>query len=254
MTLRTRNNRLVTRGGKLVPGCNECPPCVFVPRDPCDESEIQFGINDSGTLSIDRTVTWGASQQFFEESIGKPFRVHYPSLPTIRFRVELDIIDITSSVSGTNSMFGQMLLNHTPFTEPANLARPGVGADSRFAGLNIIKNVNGSPTDQSISYIPNILESEISVISVFPTSATSGTATIERKIWGFATTQFGPHVIVERTGPTITTVELSYSCDSWLVFRAVLRGGVIRALGIGVPPTIEPYLRADLHWEVEVSY
>ena len=259
MSLRFRNGRLVHRNGLLVPGCNACPPCIFIPPDPCDESEIQFGINDAGTLAINETIVWPSSDPgavvIITENIARPFRVYYPALPTIRLRVEIDIIDISTSVSGANSMFGQMLLSHSPFTEPNQLARNDGGPlGGAFSGQLITKNFNGSPVDRSTTYIPDILEAEISVISVTPASATTGTATIERKIWGFTQTSPDPHRVLERNGPTTTEIEINYSCETNFSFSAGLRAAATRALGAGIPPTIEPYLRGDLHWEVEVTY
>jgi hypothetical protein len=257
--LRSRNGRLVNRGGLLVPSCNECPPCVFLPPDLCPDNPTPFGLRQSGVLQIDKTFTWGSSPQTESVSINPQFRVNYKELPTIRVDLELDVIEYDIDVSSANSVFGRLSLFHANPTqqiielENTAVSLPIGATVDTFAGRNIQRQFANPALFNRVEYNPLTLSIEIQVISVSETVPGEGTATIEIYYSDWVQTSPPEPRVYERNTPIITTEDIDFDCDSQFSLFVGIDGIVSRSTN-PLYTNIDPTIKANLDYNVRVDY
>jgi len=101
-------------------------------------------------------------------------------------------------------------------------------------------------------YDPLLFEFEIDVLSATETSPGVGNATIEVKKYLFGAGSGGEPNVFLLQSPTITSLDISYTCNTRFHFQAFIAAGASRAFA--PYSNILPVIKGDLDWEIEAIY
>jgi hypothetical protein len=248
--LRSRNGRLVNRSGLLVPSCNECPPCV--PPDPCPPGNlIQYNINDAGNVAIDfQPVAWPGSTVSDSNLAERFFRVNFIALPVVRGSLRLNVTEYDVSVSASNTLNGvTRLLIGTALSSPQLVLELPLPTINTFARRRAIR--SGATITREL-YNPLLFEFEIEILSATETSPGEGSATIEVKTYLWDAGSGGNPNEFLLQSPTVTSIGISYTCDTRFHFQAAITAAGSRALS--PYDNILPVIIGDVDWSVETVY
>lgn len=237
--LATKKGFLLSKGGKLLVGC--CPCDIVDVPDPCPEEPEDFGINQSGTLSINFAPgSWpGGGIATLTETLSVNGRINFGLSPKFEFRFEFVPGTMTPVSSENQLQFNLSCISLLP----SGATLLGNLAASAPLGQHAARRVvtSSSTTD----YTPFIFEDEINTISVTPVNSQEGSITFERIEFGFL-----PATPTTRTEDRTSSSPLTYSCPTYISFIMFLNATAVRA---GFDTTL-PVIQGDLHYSIRTLY
>ena len=253
MSLRFRNGRLVHRNGLLVPSCNECPPCVFVPPDPCPDSIVDFNINESGTLSIDKTYSWPfalGSVVTDEVVFERTFRLDFGNSPTVRFDLEFIVTEWLTKISLDNRISARFrFFRISPTRLNLKTFSGGIVNDS-FSAFRATRTGGGV---QQTKMLPQKMQGlDLETVAVTPTDLQTGNVTFQS-----ASTSFVFDAVESEFNanpPVKANQSFGYNCFTTFVVQVAIDVRLAQAITANGFENDEPVIKASLPYTISTIY